>query len=175
MPKLKTGTYPAYFDRYINLVETDTISATIEKYAAQVNEFFDQLPAEKSTFKYAEGKWSIKELLQHCTDTERIFAYRALCIARGDKSPLPGFDENLYAEQSGADQREWNDILEEFKAVRRSTDLLLKSFTEEQLNNEGSTNGETNTANALSFIIFGHLLHHMNIIKERYFAKPALA
>jgi uncharacterized damage-inducible protein DinB len=169
MPKPQAGTYPAYFQKYIGLVETDSVAEAIDKYGLLLISFFEGVPEDKAEYRYAEGKWSVKEVLQHLMDTERIFGYRALSIARGDKTPLPGFDENNYARVSKADGRSLAGLIEELKAVRRSTDLLLKSFTEEQLQQTGITNGHPNTVNAIGFIVFGHLLHHKKILEERYF------
>ena len=168
MPTLPAGTYPAFTESYIKLVETSTINEAIEKYAGSILDFFRDIPNEKINYRYAEGKWSIKEVLQHVIDTERIFAYRALRIARNDKTALAGFDENKYAVASNATARSWEELLRELEAVRRSTDLLLKSFTDEQLERAGTTNNSPNTTEAISFTIFGHILHHINIIKERY-------
>lgn len=168
MPNLAAGTYPAFAAHYIKLVETDTIAETVAKYAWSINSFFAGIAESKVEYRYAEGKWSIKEMLLHITDAERVFAYRALCIARGDKTPLPGFDENIYAPASKADARSWQSLLHEFIAVRKSTDLLLLSFTPEQLAQTGITNDSPNTVEALSFTLYGHILHHINILKERY-------
>ena len=167
MPQLTAGTYPPYFEKYIALVETDTVAEAIEKHSPAILDFFKNIPAAKIDYRYAEGKWSIRQMLQHIIDTERIFAYRALRISRNDQTPLPGFDENSYAAAANAG-RSWQDLLEEFEAVRTATDLLLKSFTGEQLHRSGITNDHPNTAIAISFIIFGHILHHINILKERY-------
>jgi uncharacterized damage-inducible protein DinB len=128
----------------------------------------EDIPRDKVDYCYAEGKWTVKELVQHLIDAERIFAYRALTIARGDQTPLPGFDETTYAAASKADARKWEDLVEEFKAVRQSTDLLFKSFTEDQLQQRGTTNQHKNTVNAIGFTAFGHLLHHKNILEEKY-------
>jgi uncharacterized damage-inducible protein DinB len=168
MEKLPANTYPVYFDRYINLVNADSITHAAGKYSLAIENFFSDIPSDKATGRYSEGKWSLKELLLHITDTERIFAYRALRIARRDKTPLPGFDENSFAEASNADSRTWESLLEEFKAVRKSTDLLLQSFSDEQLDQMGVTNGQPTTAKAVGFIVYGHLLHHINVVKERY-------
>jgi uncharacterized damage-inducible protein DinB len=168
MANLTAGTYPPPFARYINLVESNSVSEVIEKYSKYIIDFFKQIPAEKVDFRYAESKWSIKEMLQHIIDAERIFTYRALRIARHDKTPLPGFDENSYAAVSNADARVWQSLLEEFEAVRKSTDLLLQSFTTDQLQQSGITNEHPNTVVAISFVIFGHILHHINILNERY-------
>jgi uncharacterized damage-inducible protein DinB len=168
MAKPLTGTYPAYFENYVKLVDADSIKDAVGTYGRTVIEFFAAVPADKVEYRYAEGKWSVKELLQHVTDAERIFAYRALCLSRGEKTPLPGFDENSYAAESTAEARAWSSVLEEFISVRKSTDLLLLSFTDKQLANVGTTNGQPNTALAISFLVFGHILHHINIIKDRY-------
>ena len=127
------------------------------------------ISSDKSSYRYADGKWSVKELLQHVIDAERIFAYRALCIARKDTTPLPGFDENSYAEYSGADKRDWNELIEEFMAVRRSTELLFNSLDEQQLNETGTASGKPVYVLGIGFIIAGHLNHHITILKERYF------
>lgn len=168
MPAPATGTYPAYFANYINLVHTDSVAEAIDTYSSDILHFFKSIPSEKADYKYAEGKWSIKELLQHVIDAERIFACRALRIARHDKTPLPGFEENSYAAASNASARSWESLLGEFEAVRKSTDLLFRSFTPDQLQQSGITNEQPNTVIAISFVVFGHILHHINILKERY-------
>jgi len=169
MPKPIPGTYPAYMEKYVMLVEADSVRETINKYAQSLIDFFENIPEEKAPYRYAEGKWSIKEMIQHIIDTERIFGYRALSIARKDTTPLPGFDENIYANASKAGERSLAGLIEELKAVRTSTDLLLKSFTEDDLQQTGITNGHPNTVNAIGYIIFGHILHHKKILEERYF------
>lgn len=168
MPVLPAGTYPAYTLNYIKLIEAETVPEAVAKYAPMINDFFAGLPAEKLDYRYAEGKWNIREMLQHIIDTERIFAYRALRISRQDKTPLPGFDENAYAAASEADKRDWQSLLLELEALRKSTDLLLLSFNENQLQATGITNDQPNTVIALSFTIYGHILHHINVLKERY-------
>ena len=168
MPALTAGTFPAYFGNYINLVHASSIAEAIDRYSANILNFFKTIPGEKVDYRYAEGKWSIKEMLQHITDAERIFAYRALRIARHDKTPLPGFDEGAYAAASDAAARSWKSLLEEFEAVRKSTDLLLQSFTPDHLQQSGLTNDHPNTTIAISYVVFGHMLHHINILKERY-------
>ncbi len=163
-----SGTYPAYFDNYIKLVDADSIIEAIEKYANPINDFFSKINEEKANYRYAEDKWSIKELLQHVIDTDRIFAYRALSLARGEKASLPGFEENEYASASEADKRSWKSLLDEFVACRKSTDLMLLSFTEDQLNHSGITNNKPNTVVAIAYVIIGHILHHMKVVEERY-------
>ena len=133
-----------------------------------LTKFFESIPKEKQNYAYAEGKWTIKEVLQHLIDGERIFCYRALRFARKDATPLPGFDENLFAETAKADKRNWDDLIEEFKAVRRSSELLFGSFDEEQLDASGISNNHSNYVLGFGYITVGHTLHHMKVIKERY-------
>jgi uncharacterized damage-inducible protein DinB len=165
---INIGPYPAFFGNYIRLVDADSVADAGERYSTEIIEFFKNIPNEKAAYRYEANKWSLKELLLHVTDTERIFAYRALRISRKDKTPLPGFDENSFAAASNADARTWESILNEYIAVRTSTDLLLASFTEEQLNQVGLTNNQQVSTRAICFIIYGHILHHINIVKERY-------
>ncbi len=162
------GTYPPYFYTYIKLADGASVNDAIENYSQHLNDFFLQISEEQSTFRYAKNKWSIKEMLQHIIDAERIFAFRALSIARGEQTPLPGFEEDDYAAASKADNRSWQSLTEEFIATRKSTDLMLQSFTDEQLDRSGTTNGHANTAVAIAFVIFGHALHHISVVKERY-------
>ena len=110
-------------------------------------------------------------MLQHIIDTERIFAYRALAIARKETATLPGFDENLYADNSNANSRTWDNLTQEIKAVRNSTRILFESFTKEMLQNNGNFSSSNGSANTLGFIIVGHVYHHIKIAKERYLLK----
>lgn len=168
MARPQPGTYLEYFGNYINLVEANYASEAVSKYSGLIQSFFGALPAEKHLYSYAPGKWTLHEMLLHITDTERIFAYRALCISRGDQTPLPGFDESSYAENSRANTRDWQHLLSEFEAVRTSTDLLITSFDESQLEQTGITNNHNTSVNALAFMVYGHVLHHINIVKSRY-------
>ena len=167
-PKPSPTAHPGYFQRYIALVqETDLTEAfrnqrtALEKLLASINE-------EKSNYAYAEGKWTLKEVLQHIIDAERIFNYRALCFARGEKQNLPGFEENDYALNSFAGNRKWDELVKEFWAVRQSTEYLFGSFNSTVLENVGTANSNTNTVSGIGFLTIGHCLHHQAIIKERY-------
>ena len=168
MPKTLSGDYPAYFEGYINQVEVTDIQEAVKLLSYPLTYFFLNLPDEKGDYAYAEGKWTIKDLIQHIIDTERIMQYRLLRVARNDSTPLPGFDENLYAQAAQANERTFIALKEEFKALRKSTDLLVSSLTENQLMNSGIASDKKVTANAIAFILFGHLLHHKKIIEERY-------
>lgn len=156
------------FHNYINLVTEDELTEAFDKESGSFIRFLDTIPVEKYDYRYAEGKWTIKEVLQHIIDAERIFAYRALRFARKDKTPLPGFDENSFAAASKADARNWDKLVEEFKVVRRSSELLFHSFDEEQLESDGISSNAPNYVLALGFIIIGHTMHHQKILKERY-------
>ena len=139
-----------------------------EKESASLIRFLETIPPEKHHYRYAEGKWSIKEVLQHIIDAERIFAYRALRFTRKDTTPLPGFDENSFAATSKADARSWDKLLEELNVVRRSSELLFNSFDAEQLQANGISSNSPNYVLAVGFIIIGHAMHHQKILKERY-------
>jgi len=160
---------PAYFDRYINLVEDIALVKALEKYGPTF------LEAEKEKFEqlgdkvYAPGKWTIKDLLQHIIDAERVFAYRALRFSRNDKTELPGFDENSYAENTQVKDRSVADLLEEFGVVRQSTILFFKGLDDAALQREGIASGNKFSVLAIGFTLCGHLIHHMLVIKERYY------
>ena len=126
------------------------------------------LTKAQQEFRYAESKWSIKEILQHLIDAERIFAYRALRFARFDKTDLAGFEENSYVENSFCDDKNFDDLLEEFKVVRTCSKMLFKSFNVDILKNHGLANGNNMSVRAIAYVISGHQLHHLNVIKERY-------
>jgi len=161
---------PEFYHNYISQVpENDLMTAFKNQTPVFVN-FLNSIPADKINYAYAAGKWTIKEVLQHAIDAERIFCYRALRFARNDSTPLPGFDENLFAENAKTDKRNWNDLVEEFKTVRKATEWLYSSFDEEQLNASGVSNNHSNYVLAFGYISIGHSLHHMKIIKERYLA-----
>jgi hypothetical protein len=123
---------------------------------------------ESALYKYAEKKWSLKEMLQHLIDCERIFQYRALSISRGDTQNLPGFDEELFAKNSNADERNLEDLVSEYSSVRSSSIILFKSFKAETLSNKGFANGNEISVETIGNLIVGHNLHHLKIIEERY-------
>jgi uncharacterized damage-inducible protein DinB len=168
MPKPLAGEHPPYFSRYIDQVAANSVAEAVTKYAPLLEKFYGGLPEEKADYAYAPGKWTLKDLLQHVIDTERIFSYRILRIARKDKTPLASFDENSYSENANAGNRTLSSLQEEFLAVRKSTDLLLNSLSEDQLTESGIASNMPVTANTIGFIIFGHLLHHKQILEERY-------
>lgn len=160
---------PVYFDRYINLVDDMDVVQALSAYGASYLQ--EELPKfiALGDRVYAPGKWAVKDILQHLIDCERVFAYRALRIARTDKTPLPGMDENLYGTTSGANNRSLDELMAEFACVRESNIMLFNSFSENALLQEGITNGNPVSVLALGFIIAGHTLHHVTVLKERYY------
>ena len=168
MSKPTEGTFPPYFATYINKVMEDNIAGAFKNQQAVVKDFFDSISEEKSSYAYAPGKWTLKEMLQHIIDGERIFAYRALSIARKETQSLPGFDENEYADNSNANNRTWKSLVEEMRLVRKTTELLFENFSEDILNQSGISNNNAVTVNAIGFITVGHVYHHVGVIKDRY-------
>lgn len=168
MARPELSRIPEFYHGYVRQVKADDLAEEFKTQFAEVIPYLESIPTEKTGYRYAEGKWTVKEVLQHISDTERVFAYRALCIARKDSTAFPGFDENAYAANSNADKREWKDLVEEFRAVRRATEWLYGSFDNEQLETSGTASGKSTYILGIGFIIAGHLNHHINILKERY-------
>ena len=168
MSRPVAGTYPVYFTNYINQVVEDDLQTAFKSQQSIVDGFFSAIPEDKTNTGYAEGKWSLKELLQHVIDAERIFCYRALAFARKEKASLPSFEENEYAENSNANNRSWKSLCDELKTVRASTLTLFDSFTTGMLQTSGIANNNSTSVLAMGFIIVGHLAHHKKIAEERY-------
>jgi hypothetical protein len=168
MSKPSPTTYPEYFKRYVDQVPEEDLSTAFSNQLSVINKLLNSITEEKSMYAYDTGKWSLKELLQHMIDTERIFNYRALCIARKETVSLPGFDENTYAANSNANNRTWEDMVDEFLTVRRSTEFLYKSFSDEVLDHSGLSNNKPTTVLSLGFTTIGHFYHHKKVMEERY-------
>jgi uncharacterized damage-inducible protein DinB len=167
--KPSAGEFPPYAIMYIGLLPDDgLILKHLKDNFQTTRDFVLSLPQEKLTYRYAEGKWTIREVMVHITDDERIYAYRALRFARNDKTELPGFEQDDYALYSGANERNIQDILHEFETVRNATISLFESFTNEAFASVGVANGNKVSVRALAYHIAGHELHHLRIIKERY-------
>lgn len=164
----KNETYPSHFHTYIKLVEKEDLNSALKNQTYEAEKCFNTITEEQSLYKYAEEKWTIKEVLQHIIDAERIFTYRALAFARKDENILPSFDENNYAANSNANNRNWNELIEEFLTVRKSTEMLFNSFTPENLSTIGKASGYDISVSALAYTTVGHAAHHINIIRERY-------
>lgn len=169
IPKPAQDEYPAYASMYIDLIPSDgLVLRHLEENFHLTKDLILSLSKEKLLYSYAPGKWTIKEVLVHITDDERIYAYRALRFARGDKTELPGFEQDNYALHSNANKRNLNSILEEFEAVRKSTIALFNGLDNETLSLGGIADGSYTTVRALAYHIAGHEAHHLSIIKQRY-------
>jgi len=163
------GVYPPFFEKYISLVENEEMTSILEKQAKKAVDFFSSIPQEKWSYKYAENKWTVKEVLQHITDTERVFSFRALAFSRKDPHTFPSFDENEYASNSNANNKTVDALIEEFLAVRKSTQFLFDGFSSDQLNYSGKASTYEMTVKSIGYMIAGHFAHHMKILKEKYF------
>lgn len=160
--------YPGYYEPFIGLTKTSDIVKELETEGESIYRFINEIPETKGNYAYAAAKWSIKEVLIHLIDTERIFNYRALCFSRNEKIALPGYDENEFVDNSNAAERSLSSLAEEFYAVRKSTIQLYTNFNDEMMNRHGVANENTLSVRAIAHITCGHALHHINIIKERY-------
>lgn len=168
MPRPDLSRVPVFYHNYINQVPEDDLTTGFKNGTAAFIKLIESIPDAKHDHKYAEGKWTIREVLQHIIDAERVFDYRALRFARKDPTPLPGFDENLFAKTAKADKRNWDDLVNEFKSLRQSSEYLFGSFDKEQLEASGISNNHSVYVLAWGYIVIGHCIHHMRIIQERY-------
>ncbi len=166
---LPKNEYVPYFEQYIKLVTNNlSIIENLETAQKEFDNLLRNLPEKKHDFAYGEGKWTMKELIQHIIDTERVFCYRALCFARNDKTELPGFDQDIFVDNDNANDRDYFDLLAEMQTLRTSTIQLYKSFSDEALLRIGIASGNEISVRALGFLFSGHQIHHLNIVRERY-------
>ena len=167
---LLTTEYSPYFQSYISNVEDKPLLQCLEEGKLATESYFAAIPADKQEFRYAEGKWTPKEILLHLADSERMFCYRAMSFARTENANLPGFDENEFATNSNADLRSMEDIIAEYATVRAATISLFKSFSDDTLKRHGRANNNLLSVRASGFLICGHEIHHRKVIGERYLA-----
>lgn len=168
MPRPTEIEYPTYAKDYVSLVKGNSVAEIISMHNDELISFVEAIPNAKANFAYAENKWTVKEVLQHIIDTERIFSFRALAIARGEKQSLPGFEQNIYAANSNAASRAFSDLKEEFAAVRYSSNILFRSFNSSTLENRGLVNGCEVSCLGIIFMTFGHALHHISLLRIYY-------
>ncbi|MBL0046495.1 MAG: DinB family protein [Bacteroidetes bacterium] len=168
MRRPEPNEYAPYYQRYIDLVKGDNPIKALENQIIAMQAFLSEIPEDKENYRYAEGKWSIKEIIGHLIDTERIFGYRALSFARKEKTPLPGFEENDYVAAANFEKRSFYNLVHEYNLVRESHLALFKSFDEQALSQVGNANGNDMSVRAIIFTIAGHELHHLQVIRERY-------
>lgn len=162
--------YHPYFEQYIKLVVDEDKSIIDYLYDSQqeFEKVLRELPEEKGNYAYAESKWTLKELIQHIIDTERVFCYRALCFARNDAVELPGFDQDIFVNACNANARNYYDLLDEMETLRTGTIQLFNSFSDEALLRIGVASGNKISVRALGYLFSGHQIHHLNIVQERY-------
>ena len=166
--KLSENEYAPFYSNYIKGLGEVNLLEVLNSSLKDLVSTLENVPEEKQVYRYAEGKWTIKELLQHIIDAERVLSYRALRFSRKDATDLQGFNEDWYVVNSNGNERDFKDLLEEFINVRSACISLFKSFTPEMMAMIGSANNSDMTVRALGFIIPGHQMHHLKIIKERY-------
>ncbi|MFL5612749.1 MAG: DinB family protein [Gemmatimonadaceae bacterium] len=160
--------YLAYYERYISLVPDGNLIDLLVEQQRDTMRTLRAVDDERGLHAYAAGKWTIKEVIGHLSDAERIFAYRALRFARGDAQPLAGFDENAYAPAGRFNERPICDLVDEFQAIRASTVHLFRHLNEEEMARRGLANGNAISVRALGYVIAGHERHHVTLLRERY-------
>lgn len=160
--------YAEFFKTYVDKTEGTDACQMLRQQLAANSQLYQSLSTEQWDYRYEPGKWSIKDVLLHIIDTERVFAYRALRISRGDKTALPGFDQNVFADHARAENRSIESLMSEYLAVRQSSILLFEHMTDEDSVRQGIASDAVVTPAALAFMIAGHEIHHIRILKERY-------
>ncbi len=167
------GEYGEFHAGYIAAVPLGDIRETLARESAAAAAFYGAIPEERAGHAYAPGKWTIREVVAHIADGERVFAYRALRFGRGDRTPLPGFDQDVWVPESHAGTRPWADLLADFAAVRTASLHLYRSFAAEDWERRGEASGVEVSVRAIAWILAGHELHHRRILVERYGIPPA--
>lgn len=160
--------YAAYYETYVSLVEEADVISALEAQLKDLADLFSQISEEKGIYAYAEDKWTIKELLGHLIDGERVFAYRAFRFSRADKTPLPGFDQNPYIENANYNSIKLADLLAEFSLLRQSNILFFQNLADEYWDRTGIASDNEISVRALAYILVGHIRHHVKILQERY-------
>ncbi len=169
MMRPDTDEFDPYYSTYVSLISGDNVLPILDKQPSELNALFVNVPEERGIFAYDVGKWTIKELLSHIIDGERMFAYRILRISRGDTTPIEGFEQDGYIENSNADNRSFADLITEFDLLRRANMLMFNNLSPEAARRLGTASGKAVSVRALAYIMAGHVKHHINILNERYF------
>jgi hypothetical protein len=166
--------YAPYYQDYVNQLSESDVMSVLRSELDDLDVLLARVPAEKETYAYAQGKWTIREIIGHLIDGERVFGYRALCIARGETQNLPGFEQDDYLRTAPYKYIDLEDLLSELRLVRLSNIAMFRSLDEEAWNRVGTANNNAVSVRALAFIMAGHLRHHMKVLQERYLAdEPA--
>ena len=168
MNRPETSEYDAYYERYVSLINDEDVVEALEKQPSELKDLFANVSEDRGTFSYEEGKWTLKEVLSHIVDGERMFAYRVLRISRGDETPIEGFEQDGYIENSNANNRCFADLLDEFELQRRSNLLLIRNLSDEGTRKIGTASGLPISVRGLVYIMAGHIRHHQAIFKDKY-------
>lgn len=160
--------YAPFYARYVALVPETEILAVLEQQVGEIRRLAASVPPERETWRYAEGKWSVREVLGHLVDGERVFGYRAFCFSRGETAPLPSFDENRYVAAARSDAVPLRELVDELALVRQSNLVVLRRLEPSQWTRVGTASGHPVSVQALAWVMAGHLRHHVNILRERY-------
>ncbi len=163
--------YAEFYENYVSLAAENDIVASLENQVGELKKIFSEISEENGVFAYAEGKWTIRELLGHIIDGERVFSYRALRFSRDDATPLAGFEENFYVANSNFSVRSLADLVEEFSLLRQSNFIFFKNLSEDAWLRRGVASDNEVSVNALAHIMVGHVRHHLNILRERYLTR----
>jgi DinB superfamily len=165
--------YAPFYAGYIAAVPDGDILETLGRQISELRQLVAAIPADRETFRYGEGKWSVREVVGHMIDGERVFSYRALRFSRGDQTPLPGFEENQYVAASTFDRRPLSSLVDELVLLRQANLALLRGFAPEDWTRTGTASGKPVSVRALAFIMAGHVRHHLNILRDRYGVQAA--
>ncbi len=168
IPRPAADEYAPYFGGYVGAVPAGDVLAILERQMGETQGLLRDLPASRAMHRYAPGKWSIKQVVGHLSDTERIFTYRALCFSRSERAPLPGFEEDDYVAAAGFDTRPLGELARELETVRAATLTLFRGLSDEALLRRGTANGREFTVRAIAYIVAGHERHHVRVLRERY-------
>ena len=170
MDRPEANEFDPYYNTYISLIDGNEVLPVLDAQPAELRSIFTEVPEEKGTYAYADGKWTIKEVLSHLIDGERIFAYRILRISRGDETPIEGFEQDGYIENSNANNRSFDDLLNEFALQRSANMLLINNLSDDAARRLGTASEKAISVRSLVYIMAGHVKHHLGILRERYLA-----
>lgn len=168
MKRPEPSEYPEYYKNYVNLVKSSDVIKELKDQILNIQAVISEIPEEKEGYAYADGKWTIKQVIGHIIDTERILGYRAMRFARKDKTVLPGFDENAFVANSNFNKRTLYDLGHEFAIVREANLAMFRTFDEEELDQSGTANGIDVSVRAIIFMIAGHAIHHLHVLRTKY-------
>lgn len=169
--KIEKNEYGDFYERYVKFSNNTPLVELLQANSTEMNDLIDGLTEDDALYTYGDDKWTLKQMFGHMIDTERIFCYRALCVARDEPKPLPGFDQDVYMKSVDFNSKDLANLKAQYNATRQSTIALFSSFTDEELLRRGTISGCSFTVRAVGYVIAGHEIHHFNIINDRYLPK----